>query len=49
MVKSAPEGEDQTSTPHFRSTCNTAVNDGDLEIKRKGKKKKDIWWEIKRK
>ena len=31
MVKSTPEGEDQTSTPHFRSTCNTAVNDGDLE------------------
>ena len=26
MVKSTPEGEDQTSTPHFRSTCITTTD-----------------------
>ncbi|KAK3754326.1 hypothetical protein QZH41_017837, partial [Actinostola sp. cb2023] len=31
MIKYSPDGEDQVSTPHFRSVCNTTTNPNTLE------------------
>lgn len=31
MVKTSPDGKDQTSEPHFRSVCMTAVNETEIE------------------
>jgi len=31
MIKSSPDGEDQVSTPHFRSVCHTTTHPNDLE------------------
>ena len=31
MVKTSPDGDDQSSEPHFRSKCNTTINTNDIE------------------